>query len=194
MIYLQLALMFLKIGFFGFGGGYAILPMIFQDIQQLDNQITADDFANLIALSQVTPGPIAINAATFVGYRCAGLMGSIVATVFVSIPSFILILTAMAFLNKFHENRVIASVLKGIRPATVALMTSAFIFIAQSAFVLSEVSIRNDFFSKINIDPLAIIIFVICMILIKFAKVGAIKITLIGGGISLIVLSIREFV
>ena len=96
MIYLQLFLVFAKIGLFGFGGGMAMLPMIYQGAKTF-GLMSADEFSNLVAISQVTPGPIAVNAATYVGFNCAGYSGAAVATFGVALPSFILVTLACYF-------------------------------------------------------------------------------------------------
>lgn len=83
---LQLLFSFFKVGLFGFGGGYAILPLIQREIVSLHNWLTMDQFIDIVAISQVTPGPVAINAATFVGYKVAGLVGSLIATTGVVLP------------------------------------------------------------------------------------------------------------
>ena len=91
MIYLQLFLSYLKIGFFGFGGGYAMLSLIQNEIVVQQGWLTDAQFADIVAVSQMTPGPIAINSATFIGYKTAGIMGSAFATLGVCLPSFIII-------------------------------------------------------------------------------------------------------
>ena len=184
-LYLQLFLIFFKVGLLGFGGGYAILPMIYQDVQTF-GIMTADDFSNLVALSQVTPGPIAINAATYVGFKTAGTAGAFIATMAVSLPSLILILIAMMFLEKFKANKTVQAVLTGIRPATVGLMASAFLFIAQTA-MLPEFSDSLPDITKVDIVGLAI--FAITYLLIIRTHLGAIKLTLLGGVLG-VVLSI----
>lgn len=182
MIYIQLFYIFFKVGLFGFGGGYAILSLIYQDIQVF-GILTADDFSNLVALSQVTPGPIAINAATFVGMKTAGLLGAIIATTAVSLPSFMLIMLAITFMNRFRENTNVQHVLRGIRPASVGLMASAFIFMTTTALWHNTETI--DWLSvssiKENFDVVGIIIFVITYSLLKLKRLGAIRLTLIGG-------------
>ena len=90
---LRLFLTFLKIGFVGFGGGMAILPLIYQGVSKFV-PLSQSDFADLFGISQATPGPIAINAATFVGYKAAGILGSLSATLGVVIPSFLLVTLA----------------------------------------------------------------------------------------------------
>lgn len=182
MILLQLFYIFFKVGLFGFGGGYAILSLIYQDIQVF-GILSADDFSNLVALSQVTPGPIAINAATFVGMKTAGIIGAIVATTAVSLPSFVLIMLAIAFINKFKDNTYVQYVLMGIKPATVGLMASAFVFMASTALWMNSDTINwlSWHSVKENLDIIGIAIFIITYILLKTTRLGAIKLTLLGG-------------
>lgn len=133
MIYLKLFLVFAKIGVFGFGGGMAMLPMIYQGAQSF-GLMSADEFSNLVAISQVTPGPMAVNAATYVGFNCASYAGAFAATLGVAMPSFILVTLACYFIGKFKESRSIEGAFAGIRPVTVGLIGAAVIFMGQSAF------------------------------------------------------------
>ena len=152
--------------------------------------MSAHEFANLVALSQVTPGPIAINAATYVGYNAAGLPGAILATVAVSLPSFILCMLVLLFLHKFQTNKVVMGVLAGIRPATVGLMASAFLFMAQTAIMpayQAQESLLQNFKSA---DLVAVAIFVITYGVILLRKFGAITLTLAGGALGLALCSI----
>ena len=191
MIYLQLFYIFFKVGLIGFGGGYAILPMIYQDVQTF-GIITADEFSNLVALSQVTPGPIAINAATYVGFKSAGLLGAIVASVGVSMPSFIIIMIVMSFIRRFKENRVVQAVLAGIKPATVGLMASAFMFMATTALFRSEVSICNLQSIVNSVDIIAVAIFILIFALIRLTRLGAITLTLLGGVLGVVMSIIMQ--
>lgn len=134
MIYLRLFFMFAKIGLFGFGGGVAMLPIIYQGVQEF-GLMEAEEFSNLVAIAQVTPGPIAVNAATYVGYNSAGFLGAIIATLGVAMPSFILVILACYFINRFKESIIIKSAFIGIRPATVGLLASAVIFMGQTAIL-----------------------------------------------------------
>ena len=104
-IYLTLFTMFFKIGIFSFGGGLAMLPLIFQTVEK-SGFMTADVLADLVPLSQVTPGPVAVNAATYVGFDAGGVLGAMCSTIGVALPSFILIISVSSFLNKFHESRI----------------------------------------------------------------------------------------
>ena len=107
MIYLQLFLSYLKIGFFGFGGGYAMLSLIQNEIVVQNGWLTANELADIIAVSQMTPGPIAINCATYVGYMVTGnIWGSILATGAVSLPPLTIMLLITRYYFKLKENRI----------------------------------------------------------------------------------------
>ena len=183
MIYLKLFFIFFKIGLLGFGGGYAILPMIYQDIQTF-GILSHDDFSNLVALSQVTPGPIAINAATFVGFKVAGVAGAAVATTAVSLPSFFIIVLVVAFLRKFKENTTVQAVLQGIRPATIGLIASAFIFLARAALLREDALNQSDVLSSVDIN--GVVVFVITLVLLRTTRTNAIRATLLGAVLGLL--------
>ena len=125
MIYLQLFLSYLKIGFFGFGGGYAMLSLIQNEIVEQRGWLTATQFADIVAVSQITPGPIAINSATYIGYTVAGLAGSIIATFAVCLPSLTLMLMLTRFFLRHRENRFVQSVVKAVSPVVVGMIASA---------------------------------------------------------------------
>ena len=125
MIYLQLFLSYLKIGFFGFGGGYAMLSLIQNEIVEQRGWITASQFADIVAISQITPGPIAINSATYIGYTVAGIGGSIVATFAVCLPSLTLMLVLTRFFLRHRDNRYIQSIVKSVTPIVVGMIASA---------------------------------------------------------------------
>jgi chromate transporter len=137
MIYLRIFLIFAKIGLFSFGGGYAILAMMNQEIVEFNNWITGEEFIDIIAISQSTPGPISINAATYIGYKTApiGFLGSVVATLGVILPSIVIMLIICRFFFKFRGNKYMESALQGLRPATVGLIAAAAIMVSDKAFV-----------------------------------------------------------
>ena len=114
MIYLQLFLSYLKIGFFGFGGGYAMLSLIQNEIVEQQGWITAQQFADIVAVSQMTPGPIAINSATYIGYTVGGFWGSVVATFAVCLPALTVMLALTKFFLKLKDNRYVHGVLVGM--------------------------------------------------------------------------------
>ncbi len=126
MLYLQLFYTFFKIGLFGFGGGYAMLSMIQGEVVTQYQWLTAQEFTDIVAISQMTPGPIGINAATYVGYTTTGsILGSITATFAVVLPSFVIMLTISRFLLKYQKNPIVESIFSGLRPAVVGLLASA---------------------------------------------------------------------
>ena len=126
MIYLQLFYTFFKIGLFGFGGGYALLSMIQGEVVTRYNWVSSQEFTDIVAISQMTPGPIGINAATYVGFTSTGsIWGSVIATFAVVLPSFILMLTISKFFLKYQKHPAVESVFSGLRPAVVGLLASA---------------------------------------------------------------------
>lgn len=179
MIYLYLFSMFSRIGLFSFGGGLAMLPLIFQSVQDF-GIMTSHEFSNLVALSQVTPGPIAVNAATYVGLNYAGVLGAAVATLGVCLPSFVLILIVMKFMEKFKESKGLEGAFLGIRPVTVGLIGAAAIFVAETSLVngnLFSIEIFTNPGSYINVIPC--IIFAVTLVLAGKFKVSPIKITIL---------------
>lgn len=126
MIYLQLFITYLKIGIFSFGGGYAMLSFVEYEVVHRHQWISPSDFTDIVAVSQMTPGPIGINTATYVGYTATGsVWGSIVATLAVCLPSFIIMLAVVRFLMAFRQNRWIDAALSAIKPLTVGLIAVA---------------------------------------------------------------------
>ena len=134
MIYWQLLLVYLKVGLFGFGGGYAMLSLIQNEIVTKHAWLTEQQFTDIIAVSQVTPGPIGINSATYVGYSVTGsVWGSILATVAVCIPSFIMVIAIALAFAKVRHNRWVDAAFTGIRPASVGLIAAAALMLSLRA-------------------------------------------------------------
>ena len=123
----QLFLVFFKIGAFTFGGGYAMIPIIQREVVENKKWVTDDDILNVIAIAESTPGPIAINSATFIGYKVAGVIGAACATLGVVIPSFVIISVIAYFLNKFSEIKAVQYAFYGIRAGGLALVIKALI-------------------------------------------------------------------
>ncbi|MGL4652877.1 chromate transporter [Cetobacterium sp.] len=169
MIYLILFIEFFKIGIFSFGGGLAMLPII-QEVVFKHNWLTEAEFLDVIAISQVTPGPIAINTATFVGHKVGGILGAGIATLGSALPSFIVILIIASLFSKIKNNQKKEFFFKGVKPVTLALITFAGIIIAKPTFFV------NDYSQSIK----ATIIFLIVFIGTKyFAKINPIIILLV---------------
>ncbi|HHW27230.1 MAG TPA: chromate transporter [Firmicutes bacterium] len=122
---LQLFTVFAKIGAFSFGGGYAVISLISREVVEARNWLAMTEFLDVIAISQGTPGPIAINAATYVGYRMAGFWGSLAATLGVIMFPVIIMLLLGALFSRYKEVRIVKDILAGIRPVVVALIASA---------------------------------------------------------------------
>lgn len=126
MIYVQLFLTFLKIGLFGFGGGYAMISLIQAEVVVRHGWLSAAQFADIIAISQVTPGPIAINSATYIGYTATGsVWGSALATLGVCVPSLVIMLVAARFYLRMKDNPYVAQVMRALRPVVVGLILAA---------------------------------------------------------------------
>lgn len=173
---------FFRIGVFNFGGGLAMLPLIFQSVQDF-GIMTSQEFSDLVAISQITPGPIAVNAATFVGFSYAGIPGALAATLGVCLPSFVLMLVVMRFMDKFKESRGMQGALDGIRPVTVGLIAAATFFMGDSILTKGEIistEIITDFTNYINLIPIGI--FVATLVLAGKFKINPITIC-IGMGV-----------
>ena len=134
----MLYLLFCKIGLFTFGGGYAMIPLFQDELVVRHAFISPEEFANMVALAQVTPGPVGLNAATYIGYRQMGLAGALAGTLGVATPSLILVTLAAVFFLAFRRNRRVQDILYGIRPATLGLIAAAVIFFAESSVFTSE--------------------------------------------------------
>lgn len=134
MLYWELFLTFFQIGLFGFGGGYAMISMIQGEVVTSQNWLSPAEFTDIVAISQMTPGPIGINSATYVGYTAVvnagyghvwGILGSITATFAVVLPSFILMIVISKFFLKFQKHPMVKAVFNGLRPAVVGLLAAA---------------------------------------------------------------------
>ncbi len=134
MIFLELFFTFFKIGLFTFGGGYAMLPLIQSEVQA-KGWMTQSALVDFIAVSESTPGPFAINIATYVGSETAGVLGSVCATLGVVLPSFIVILIVAQCYEKFKTSFAVKGVLSGLRPAAIGLIGSAVLTAAATVFI-----------------------------------------------------------
>jgi len=176
MIYLQLFLSFLKIGLFSFGGGYATLPLIQTEIVTNNAWLSMSEFVDLITISQMTPGPIAINSATFVGIKIAGPLGAIVATLGCILPSCIIVSLLAYFYLKYRKLSTIQDILWTLRPAVVAMIASAGVGILLTAFFGSETSISISSF-KLEMT----VIFIFGFVVLKKFKCDPVFVMLLCG-------------
>jgi chromate transporter len=150
MIYLQLFLSFFKVGLLGFGGGLAIVRLIYDSIQPFLD-MSQEMFANIVAISQITPGPLAVNTATYVGYEAAGLGGAAVATLGVIMPAFIIVSIVCRMITQFRESRIVNGALQGIRPATMGLIGAAVVTIIRPA-IAGDGRLGTVLLGKLGID------------------------------------------
>ena len=150
MIYLELFLTFFKIGLFTFGGGYAMIPLIQSEV--LGKQwLLENELINFIAVSESTPGPFAINIATYVGSEMGGILGSACATLGVVLPSLIIIMLVAKFYIKFKTNKYIAGAMTGLRPTAIALIMSAVVSMVLSVFFPAGLVFNYEFITSVII-------------------------------------------
>ena len=172
----QLFFDFFKIGLFSIGGGYAIIPAIRDQVVILRQWITYQEFTDIITISQMTPGPIAINSATFVGEKIAGVPGAIVATLGCIMPSIIIVTIIAYFYMKYRDLDSLQSVLKTLRPAVVAMIASAGVSILVTAFFGESGLIVMK-----NLKIQMVVIFVICMVLLMKFKMSPVFVMILAG-------------
>lgn len=162
MTYLALIWTFFKIGIFGFGGGYAILAMIQQEVVVHNQWLTQSEFMDVVAISQMTPGPIAINAATFVGYKQAGIFGSLLCTFGVVLPSLIIMLIITITYMKLRDQPWFKNIFQKLRWVTLGLIGAALVIVAKDSFL--------DWFS--------VFLFAICLLIYIRFKISPIVLML----------------
>lgn len=165
MIYLRLFLSFFQIGLLSIGGGYAALPQIQNQVITANKWLTLSEFADLITMSQMTPGPIAINAATFVGMKVAGFFGAVVSTVGCVLPSIMIVMMLAYFYAKYKGLKGAQGVLNGLRPAVVAMIASASLVILLLA--LFDGSLPQSF---ADVNFLSILLLAVCFLLLRIFK------------------------
>lgn len=188
MIYLELFWSFVQVGLFCVGGGYASMPLIQAQVIDVHGWLSMSEFIDIFTISQMTPGPIGINAATFVGMKVAGFLGAIVATLGFVTPSFILGIILAKLFFKYGNIGVIKGILNGLRPAVVALICSAgmsFIFLALFNTEKMPINVAD-------IDYLGLFVLIVAFIAVR-KKVGIIKILSGSGVLGLILGLIGKF-
>lgn len=191
MIYLQLFYEFFIIGLFTFGGGYAMIPLI-QDVVVKNEWLTLEEFYNFIGVCESTPGPIAVNMATYIGSTQGGILGSVCATFGVVLPSFIIILLIAALLNKLTSNKYFKNFIKGVRPVIVSLILFAGIKLLIKCIGI-DIHTLEVSFSYISLIILGLIIGIYLLITKVFKKkLSAIYIILISAVFGIILSFIFE--
>ena len=173
----SLFLSFIQVGLFSVGGGYAALPLIQNQIVNIRELMTLAEFADLVTIAEMTPGPISINAATFVGTKLSGLPGALICTIGVIIPSFIICLTLAHFYYKYRNFSGVQTILASLRPAVVALISSAGLSILTLAIFQAE---KQDIVLS-NFRIVEFLLFVVGLVAIRKFKVGPIPV-IFGSG------------
>lgn len=164
MIYLQLAFEFFKIGLFSVGGGMATLPFL-MDLTTKYDWYTASELANMVAISESTPGPVGINMATYAGYQAAGVAGSLAATLSLVAPALIIMIIIAKFLENFSENKTVKAAFYGIRPAVAALIGYA----VWELLKIALITVENG---SIEINYLNVVICLGTLCLLQIKKLG----------------------
>ena len=172
MILLDLFLTFFKVGAFTFGGGYAMLPLIQEEV--IANEwLFENEIINFIAVSESTPGPFAINIATYIGSEMAGIIGAICATLGVVLPSLIIIILVAKFFEKFKTNKIVKGCMTGLKPAVVGLIGASVLSIGKTVFIENGFSIVS-------------LILFLSMSVLAFKKVHPIIIILISALVGIV--------
>lgn len=183
VLYLKLFWTFFKIGLFGFGGGYGMLSLIQNEVVENHQWISNSEFTDIVAVSQMTPGPIGINSATYVGFkamenadmsRTQAICGSLLASFSVMLPSFILMLLISAFFMRYKDHNSVQTVLKWLRPVVVGMLAAAVLLL------LNEENLGA--FNKDNLQLyVSIGLFALAFVATYFWKIGPIKVILLAG-------------
>lgn len=177
MILLELFLSFFKIGLFTIGGGYAMLPLIQQEIIRY-GWLSPQEFVDIVGIAEMTPGPIAVNAATFVGFRSAGVWGSLTATAAVVLPSFISVLLVSKVWEHYQNSHVVGSIFAGIRPTVAGLVGGAALTLGSTALQAVQPGV---------IDIPSVVLAVVVFAAVHFSKADPIKVLIVSAAAGLII-------
>lgn len=187
MIYLELFLSFLQVGLFSVGGGYAAMPIIQSSVVEKYGWLTMSEFTDLITIAEMTPGPIAVNSATLVGVRIAGVAGAVVATLGCILPSCVIVSLLALVYMKYRRVSVVQNVLGSLRPAVVALIASA------GLTILINVVFASGVISVSNIQWLGLILFAAAFFALRKFKLNPILVMVVCGAVSLAVGLVKNF-
>lgn len=183
MLLLKLFFAFIQVGMFSVGGGYAAIPLIQEQIVNIHHLMTMEEFSDLITVAEMTPGPISVNSATFVGMRIAGIPGVLLCSIGCIIPSFVICLTLAHFYYKYRTVSGVQVVLGSLRPAVVALIASA----GASILMLGLFQAELEAVVLGNLRYVELMIFVVALFLLRKFKLNAITIILGSGVVGTIV-------
>lgn len=179
---LTLFLSFLQIGSFSIGGGYAIIPLIQQQVVNYHGWLSLQEYTDIITISQMTPGPLVVNTASFVGIRIAGTLGAIFATVGSILTGFIISIVLYNFFKKHQDTDSISNILRGLRSSSVGLIASA----AATIILLAFVGTSSLHFSVVDLNLSAIVIFIASLFALRRYKPNPILIIVVTGFVGLL--------
>lgn len=180
MIYVQLFWSFIQIGLFSFGGGYAAMPLIQGQVVTAHGWLSMAEFTDLITISQMTPGPIAVNSATFVGLKIAGVHGAIVATLGCILPSCIIVTILAKLYLKYRKLDMLQGILHSLRPAVVAMIASSGVLILITAFW------GNEQTTLLETKWVMVGIFMFALLLLRKTKINPISVMILSGFIKVV--------
>lgn len=186
MIYLELLWSFVQVGLFSVGGGYAAMPLIQHQVVDLHPWLTMTQFADIMTIAEMTPGPIALNAATFVGIRVAGVPGAVIATVGCVLPSCLIVMLLAYIYYRFRGLTLIQGILAGLRPAVVAVIASAGISLAILAFY-GQRTLPADFW---NPDWICVGIFAFGVLVLRRWKWNPVAVMAAAGAAGVVLYSL----
>ena len=186
-IYLELFWSFFQIGLFSIGGGYAAMPLIQNQVVDIHAWLTMKQFADIMTIAEMTPGPIAINSATFVGIQVAGLPGAVIATIGCVFPSCIIVITLAYIYYRFRGMDMVQGVLAGLRPAVIAMIASAGISLLIMALYGQRVLPDN----LASLDIIAVVIFAVSILVLRIWKPNPLWVMAGSGCAGIILYAIR---
>ncbi|WFR55979.1 chromate transporter [Anaerocolumna sp. AGMB13025] len=188
MIYLKLIISFFQIGLFSIGGGYAALPLIQNQVVELNKWMTMTEYTDMITISGMCPGPIAINASTFVGMQVGGMPGAIAATFGCVLPSSIIVLLLGYLYRKFRNLQLVQGILNGLRPAVTALIASAGI----SILILTFWGNKGITLKPSDLNIISLFLFAISLYVIRKYKANPIYVMFGSGLLGLIIYAVQR--
>lgn len=189
----ELFFTFVKLALFNYGGGFALIPLVEHELRRT-GWLSLEEFNKVIAISQITPGAVAINTATYVGYKVAGIIGAVTASLAIPVPSFIIVIFLSSFLSRHKDHPLYKMIFYGIRPVVVGLVINAAIVVSRDPFFHEGTLQVKEWFGQLpswlsNIGALnmgSVLLFLISLALVFKTKLNPILVLVITGGISLI--------
>lgn len=174
----ELFFFFAKIGSITFGGGFAMLPFFYENFVTAHHLMTSHEFANLVALAQMTPGPVGINAATYIGFKELGYWGALVATCGMLVPSLVIVMAVSHFIEPFKNSKIMQGILQGIRPATIGLIAATLVFFSETSLFTAPLKNLFSATESFGISWQGVAIFVFSLALQVFFKLNLLYVLL----------------